>query len=580
VHENTVGTITEGDTTVHGTGTATPMIKTESDVGELYSPEPSKSPEGWLVNPILHRLRNPGLQGNPLVEALGPNMSKDQATLTLASLPRYDEEMRGWPDEDRILEIESAFQDLFMPLSTHLSIFRSVSCLLRIGYQQRNPRLPGFQRLVDERLATLESTMRKGAALSVARAGDVAALGYGIFGDTGIGKTRTVRRIMACFEQVIIHNYYRGEPLPDPIQQLTWLWVQCPRDASLRMVCEPFFKAVDDVLKTKYQDRYLRGRPTIETLLMGMATIATRHYLGALILDNLEHIDRAKAGGVDALMAFLLNLADILGIPIIIVGTPAARALLQEKLTTGRRFMSQGDLFWRRMAANDPDWNLLLKFMWTYRYTRNPDSPLPSAEVKAAMHEVSQGLTGIAIIAYKQAQRRAIELGVEQVTPAIIRAVSDDSFNLPRNALNALRSGSDVELRKWPDLFLPIERPGNGQEKQGKGQVDDAARPAPPVTAGAAATTPPTSSTAGATTNAATTGADDGGRTPSSAAGKARRGRPPRHPDALPTIRAEGEKSGVDAISSLERAGHTRMADQFVGEEWDDGDGHLGGILP
>jgi len=49
VHENTVGTITEGDTTVHGTGTATPMIKTESDVGELYSPEPSK---GLLKNKV------------------------------------------------------------------------------------------------------------------------------------------------------------------------------------------------------------------------------------------------------------------------------------------------------------------------------------------------------------------------------------------------------------------------------------------------------------------------------------------------------------------------------------------------
>lgn len=138
--------------------------------------------------------------GNPLIEALPPVLTTEQAMLGLAYYPDYDPSRRSAPDHVRYHLIQNGLR-FFAPLDIHLDLERRFSCLIRIGYTERNPLAIGFW---DEVRARVEAASQYGT-ISAPRRNQwpSSAAGFNIVGMSGVGKSFSVERVLTRLGKLI-----------------------------------------------------------------------------------------------------------------------------------------------------------------------------------------------------------------------------------------------------------------------------------------------------------------------------------------------------------------------------------------
>jgi hypothetical protein len=235
---------------------------------------------GRVVQAIYREPETADYAGNPLIEALPPVLTAEQAMLGLAYYPHYDERQRSAPDHIRYHLIQNGLR-FFAPLDIHLDLERRFSCLIRVGYAERNPLAVGFWNEVSTRV---EAASQYGA-ISAPRSHQwpSSATGFNIVGMSGVGKSFSVERVLSLYPQVIHHSHYRGRNCT--LSQITWIKLDCPFDANTKGLCIEFFKAIDGLLGTDYRRNYARRRRLQDELLMDMSLTAANHCLGVLVID-------------------------------------------------------------------------------------------------------------------------------------------------------------------------------------------------------------------------------------------------------------------------------------------------------
>ena len=111
------------------------------------------------------------------------------------------------------------------------------------------------------------------------------------------------------------------------------------------------------------------------------------------------------------MMNFFVTLINEIGIPVMMIGTMRARAILQKDFRQARRGSGQGDMIWQQMD-NSEDWEVLLTSIWDYQWTK--EYVELNQELIKLIYEESQGIIDIAIKIFilaqgeqlKQAQRK------------------------------------------------------------------------------------------------------------------------------------------------------------------------------
>ena len=178
-----------------------------------------------------------------------------------------------------------------MPI--HFEVERRLSTLIRRGYLARNPLDKTFlerirvlhqlredeeeaHKYIDERLNYIRST----------------ADSLSIIGISGIGKTTAIERLLLMYPQVIKHEAYKGEPFNRT--QIVWLKIDCPYDGSLSTMCKGFFKAIDDLLGTRYLEKYGYLNRVTSTMLLHMTSLASMYGIGVLVIDEIQHLLHSK----------------------------------------------------------------------------------------------------------------------------------------------------------------------------------------------------------------------------------------------------------------------------------------------
>lgn len=402
---------------------------------------------------------DPGIEpyrGNPLIEALPPIMTMQQIKQGLSGSIQFDPKDIYVDGPWRVHLISQLLDDFFQPISRHLQLESKLSIMIRQGYVGRNLNdgslnahlQNGYERVMSGELNVFRFEQVKSTARSLS-----------LIGCSGSGKSSTISRILATYPQVIYHEQYN-------FTQIVYLKLDCPHDGSLKSLCHHFFRAIDAVLCTDYERKYALKRHSVETLMALMSQISNVHAIGVLVIDEIQHLSMSRSGGVEKMLNFFVTLVNVIGLPVVMVGTPKARPIFEMDLRSARRGAGFGSLLWEPMEAIkprvDPDtnqlkpteWMAFTNKLWQYQWLQRREEVL-SDEVRDCWFELSQGVLDIVVKLFVLAQLRAIATRVERITPQLLRQVYEDELKPVHSMLAALRSRDPELIARYSDLSIP-----------------------------------------------------------------------------------------------------------------------------
>lgn len=384
-----------------------------------------------------HKL--PEYSNNPLIQALPPILSEGEFIEKAMILPSYAPEKREL-DAHRRFHCVERLSRYFQPLNKTVNLQQVVCALLMQGYLARNILKPEYARRSRQIYQAIKAGDGKNLDIYVNI--PTSASGLTLIGPSGMGKSTNFINILNLYPQVILHPEYST-------YQIVWLKVDCPHAGSLKGLCTDIFLGVDRLLGTNYFKKFGASRNSEDYMLAQVAQIAHIHHLGVLVIDEMQNLVTARRACSD-MLNFLVKMDNIIGVPVIRIGTNEAFPILQGNFRNARRGTGEGSVIWNRMR-NDDEWYFFMETMWEYQWTKI--STDFSDEFNEVFYDESQGIIDIAIKLYKMVQWRAISLGEKEVINLnLIKQAAKDGLYLVKPMLHAIRSGDEEWMIKYKDI--------------------------------------------------------------------------------------------------------------------------------
>lgn len=389
--------------------------------------------------------------GNPFIEALPHIFSDDEVMDRFTLEPIITNSDRVKAANLRYHIIKRA-KNFVQPLPIHFTLERRLSILIRRGYLARNPLDRTFlerlrvlnelrdetetDNILDERMKHIRST----------------ADSLSIIGISGIGKTTAIERLLLMYPQIIKHEEYKGENFSRT--QVVWLKIDCPHDGSLATLCKSFFKAVDDLLGTRYLEKFGYSNRITSSMMLHMTTLASMYGIGVLVIDEIQHLLKAKEEK-DEMLNFFVTLSNTVGIPTVLIGTNNAQKIFKGNFRQARRSASEGSIMWDRMTADSMEWNFFLECLWDFQCLK--ENTVLTDEIKRAFYDECQGITAVAVNLFILVQERALSEGKENITCNNIRMTAKEDLHMIQPMIKALRTNNEKEIRNYEDISINLE---------------------------------------------------------------------------------------------------------------------------
>lgn len=398
---------------------------------------------------------------NPLTTCL-PSLDTTMGDLynSLASLPPHPTpEERSKEKVFRHLKLHT-IERVYIPTARDLRSALSVYQALFAGYEMRPPSAAYWN---DHQASCRSLPHVRGAA------GSAAAPAMAIMGVSGAGKSTSIENILCRIPQLVEHSGDGSTLLPR--QQIPWVKVTCPVNRKPRAFIMEFFDCVDRVAGTGYGKAF-RGRLNDDELIIAMAKVARAHFLGLLVVDEIQHAVGRTLESERRLLKLFVNMTGTLRIPILFVGTPKCQRVLNFELADARRMLGP---HWTPFAKEDADWKLILEKLWPYQWTKTV-TPL-SDDLRAKFHDLTQGIPALAKALFNQAQSRLILNSTrddpEVITPDLLDQTYASEMMSVHEAVHALKTKSNLDLL---DDLLPIPETPEEQITAADDRISKAAR--------------------------------------------------------------------------------------------------------
>ncbi|MFA2811724.1 ATP-binding protein [Bacillus mycoides] len=392
---------------------------------------------------------------NPFIEALPPIFDEDDVLERFMVKPRITEQDKQSETNIRY-HVLKRVKNFIQPLPIHFEVERRLSTLIRRGYLARNPLDKTFlerirvlhqlredeeeaHKYIDERLNYIRST----------------ADSLSIIGISGIGKTTAIERLLLMYPQVIRHGNYKGQPFNRT--QIVWLKIDCPYDGSLSTMCKGFFKEIDDLLGTRYLEKYGYLNRVTSTMLLHMTSLASMYGIGILVIDEIQHLLHSK-NDQEEMLNFFVTLSNTVGIPTVLIGTSKAQQLFKGNFRQARRAASDGAIIWDRMAEESEEWEFFLETLWELQCLKTRSEL--TDEIKKTFYEECHGITSVAVNLFILAQERALfdeSNERETITSHVLMKTAKEDMKIIQPMLNAIRKNDLKAMYKYEDIMINLD---------------------------------------------------------------------------------------------------------------------------
>ena len=420
-------------------------------------------------------------RGNPFLMALPPILEDVDVIRSMQHLVVATAGQRALPSKVRLHEVYGV-EDFFQPLDIHVDLFDQISVMIRSGYVGRNPNDPRFLRKMHLALASADQDDDPPKMPVERRRGRAGGRALSLLGLSGVGKSRAVDAVLDTYpQQVIAHPRLFG-PL-GATKQVVWIKLTCPDDGSIKGLCIAGIAAIDDALGTDYTRAYVTRTATVDTLRQGLIRISYLHGLGLLVIDEVQHLSRAKSGGAERMVDFFKILSDVMEVPVLVVGTEDAADVLGGSFQGARRH-SGLPLFepmplWTAEQGGgtvlNENYAFFYRSLFQAQFLREPIEPDQS--LLEELHWLNQGVTALDVKLFMLTQARALAIGAERLTVELFRSVHEDAFGLLREHLQAMRRGMTLDRSAFDKEIRAVSAGNIGQ-----GRASPRSITPPPVT--------------------------------------------------------------------------------------------------
>ncbi|URZ04697.1 hypothetical protein CLROS_000060 [Clostridium felsineum] len=390
-------------------------------------------------------------EGNPFIEALPHIFTENEVIERFTVAPIISSKDRIKATNLRY-HIIKRVKNFIQPLPIHIILERRLSSLIRRGYLARNPidktflqRLRILNELRDEKADTREVNERMSNIRTTADS-------LSIIGISGIGKTTAIERLLLMYPQIIKHEEYKGKFFSRT--QLVWLKIDCPYDGSLSTLCKSFFKAIDDLLGTRYLEKFGYTTRVTSSMMLHMTTLASMYGIGVLVIDEIQQLLSAK-NDMEDMLNFFVTLSNTVGIPTVLIGTSKAQQIFKGNFRQTRRAASEGSIMWDRMDKESEEWEFFLETLWEFQGLK--DKNTLTKEVKEVFYDSCQGITAVAVNLFILAQERALAEGEERITVKLLKDTAKEDLAMLQPMIKALRNNNQFEIMKYEDISLNLE---------------------------------------------------------------------------------------------------------------------------
>ena len=392
---------------------------------------------------------------NPFIEALPPIFDEDDVLERFMVTPRITQQDKQSEKNIRY-HVLKRVKNFIQPLPIHFEVERRLSTLIRRGYLARNPLDKTFlerirvlhqlredeeeaHKYIDERLNYIRST----------------ADSLSIIGISGIGKTTAIERMLLMYPQVIKHETYEGQPFNRT--QIAWLKIDCPYDGSLSTLCKSFFKVIDDLLGTRYLEKYGYLNRVTSTMLLHMTSLASMYGIGVLVIDEIQHLLHSK-NDQEEMLNFFVTLSNTVGIPTVLIGTSKAQQLFKGNFRQARRAASEGAIIWDRMDEDSEEWNFFLETLWELQCLKT-SSDL-TEEVKKTFYDECQGITSVAVCLFILTQERALfdDDNINEIIDSkVLKKTAKVDMQIIQPMMKAIRTNNVKDMMKYEDIMINLD---------------------------------------------------------------------------------------------------------------------------
>ena len=380
---------------------------------------------------------------NPLLEALPDLLSKKELFSQIMSIPELDDKTYLSGQKRAALMYQLA--EMFIPLDYMYDMYNCIYRAIQSTYLTQN--CYDSIRKMNYSIYDNITAVKKLQFCTQSESG-------AILGVPGIGKTSSLRHCLRTMPQIIAHQNYHGEMLY--CQQITYLFVECPADCSIKTLGHNIGYAIDKALGTNYSTTLWRcTRETVGAVALTIKQLCATYHIGVIVLDEIQNViamNTVKRQNA-RLIKFLIELMNDTSTAIILVGTLESDLLfLREdhlkRRTRGLRLLPM---------EYDNVYKGFLQSIWEYQYTEKTVEL--NENMMKLIYTASSGITSYIVKIFTESQARAISIGAKAINERIIKeTISALSIVKPKAYNTGLSISSFATRQERQEFNQGIDR--------------------------------------------------------------------------------------------------------------------------